>query len=185
MRVYFGARTRVQARTRVSAPKRVSTFRQLGPRLARLAGVLRDVGVQREHRRVEHRRSVNHAGGMRRARLAARHRGERARSVFDASQPYVRIYVLYIHIRVRVGRHAPWHAFECACIQPRFPMRACVPTYQRRCTHTRARACTSRHTRTLLPLDPSARILVGGVRGRLYAGAYSWRYRCMRGGLCT
>ncbi len=131
VRVYFGARTRVQARTRVSAPKRVSTFRQLGPRLARLAGVLRDVGVQREHRRVEHRRSVNHAGGMHRSRPAARHRGERARSVFDASQPYVRIYVFYIHIRVRVGRHAPWHAFECACAH----------------THTRVR--THRGTREL------------------------------------
>ncbi len=65
------------------------------------------------------------------------HRGGRAQTVFDAPRPYMRIFT---YTRVCLGRHAPWHASECACIQPRFPMRACVSTYQRKCTHTPTRA---------------------------------------------
>jgi hypothetical protein len=49
------ARVRVRSGALASAPTRVSAFRRRGPRVARLAGVPVGVGVQREHRRVEHR----------------------------------------------------------------------------------------------------------------------------------
>ncbi len=52
----------------VSAPTRASTFRRRGPRVARLTGVLCGVGVQREHRRVEHRARHHVGHGMRRFR---------------------------------------------------------------------------------------------------------------------
>jgi hypothetical protein len=64
---------RTHARTHASAPKlAASTFRRRGSFVARLAGVPLDVGLQREHRRVEHCRSVKHVRGMHRFRLAAR-----------------------------------------------------------------------------------------------------------------
>ena len=49
------------------APTHASAFRRRGPRVARLAGVPLGGGVQREHRRVEHRRSHHVARGMRRS----------------------------------------------------------------------------------------------------------------------
>jgi hypothetical protein len=57
---------RVRLGARASAPKHASAFRRRGPRVARLAGVLPGVGVQREHRRVEHRRGHHVVRGMRR-----------------------------------------------------------------------------------------------------------------------
>ena len=50
----------------VSAPKRASPFRRCGLRAARLAGVRLGVGVQRKHRRVEHRVGHLFVLGMRR-----------------------------------------------------------------------------------------------------------------------
>jgi hypothetical protein len=57
-----------------------------------LAGVPLGGGVQREHRRVEHRVCVDHAVGTRRFRPAARQRRRpgRARRGFDAVRPVVR-----------------------------------------------------------------------------------------------
>jgi hypothetical protein len=56
--------------------KRASPLRRRGRRAARLAGVPPGVGVQREHRRVEHRVGHLVVRGMRRFRpRAARHRG--------------------------------------------------------------------------------------------------------------
>ena len=52
--------------------KRAGPFRRRGPRVARLAGVLHGDGVQREHRRVEHRVCFELLPGMRRFRPAAR-----------------------------------------------------------------------------------------------------------------
>ena len=53
-------------RARASARTPASAFRRRRPRVARRAGVLLYVGVQREHRRVEHR-ECHHVGlGMRR-----------------------------------------------------------------------------------------------------------------------
>ena len=46
---------RVRSGAHTSAPAHASAFRRRGPRAARLAGVPVCVGVQREHRRVEHR----------------------------------------------------------------------------------------------------------------------------------
>ncbi len=49
------ARVRVRLGAHASAPKHASAFCRRGPRLARCAGVHQRVGVQRGHRRVEHR----------------------------------------------------------------------------------------------------------------------------------
>ncbi len=57
---------RVRLGAHASAPTHASAFRRRGPRVARLAGVPLGVGVQREHRRVEHRVCVEHGRGMRR-----------------------------------------------------------------------------------------------------------------------
>ncbi len=69
-----------------------SAFRRRGPRVARLAGVLLGVVVQREHRRVEHR--VGHNVGLCMRRLfgeAARQRKRDALGrVFDAARAVVR-----------------------------------------------------------------------------------------------
>ncbi len=46
---------RVRLGAHASAPALASAFRRRGPRVVRLAGVRVRVGVQREHRRVEHR----------------------------------------------------------------------------------------------------------------------------------
>ncbi len=48
------ARVRVRFGAHASVPTRASAFRRRGSRVARLAGVLLGVGVQRQHRRVEH-----------------------------------------------------------------------------------------------------------------------------------
>jgi hypothetical protein len=60
------ARVGVRLGAHASAPTPASAFRRRGPRVVRLAGVPRGAGVQREHRRVEHRVCVEHAVGMRR-----------------------------------------------------------------------------------------------------------------------
>jgi hypothetical protein len=57
LRVYLGAPA--------SAPKHASAFRGRRPRVARLAGAQLCVGVQREHRRVEHRVGHHVVRGMR------------------------------------------------------------------------------------------------------------------------
>jgi hypothetical protein len=67
---------RVCSGAHASAPQRSSPFRRRRPRVARLAGVPVGVGVQREHRRVEHRACHRDERGMRRLfGPAARHRG--------------------------------------------------------------------------------------------------------------
>ncbi len=48
--------------------ERASTFRRRGPLVVRLAGVLRGVGLQRKHRRMEHRVGDTVGLGMRRFR---------------------------------------------------------------------------------------------------------------------
>ncbi len=78
--VCFSAHARECSRTHACAPKRASPFPRRRRRVVRLVGVPLCEGVQREHRRLEHRISVNHAVGMRRSRPAARLRGGRARS---------------------------------------------------------------------------------------------------------
>jgi hypothetical protein len=60
------ARVRVRFGAHASAPTHARAFRRRGPRVARLAGVRLCVGVQREHRRVEHRRGHHVGRGMRR-----------------------------------------------------------------------------------------------------------------------
>jgi hypothetical protein len=52
---------RVRLGGHASGPTHASAFRRHGPREVRLAGVPVGLGVQREHRRVEHRLSVEHA----------------------------------------------------------------------------------------------------------------------------
>ncbi len=69
------ARVRVRLGSHASAPTRASAFRRRGPRVARLAGVPLGIGVQREHRRLEHRRGHRLVLCMRRLfGPAARHR---------------------------------------------------------------------------------------------------------------
>ncbi len=51
-----------------SAPTHTNAFRRRGPRAAWLAGVPLGVGIQREHRRVEHRGCHRLVPGMRRFR---------------------------------------------------------------------------------------------------------------------
>ncbi len=70
------ARARVLGRTRIRAENVRALPIGNGPRADRLAGVQDGVGVQREHRRVEHRSCVDHAKCMRRLHPAARHCGE-------------------------------------------------------------------------------------------------------------
>ncbi len=60
------ARVRVRLGAHASAPTHASDFRRRRPRVARLVGVQRSVGVQREHRRMEHRRGHHVVPGMRR-----------------------------------------------------------------------------------------------------------------------
>ena len=79
-------RVRVSVRVRlgahVSALKRLSPFHRRGRlRAARLAGVQRRVGVQRRHRRVEHRARQRLDRGMRRFSAGD------ARPFFDAARP--------------------------------------------------------------------------------------------------
>jgi hypothetical protein len=59
-------RVRVRFGAHASAPTHASAFRRRRPRAARLAGVQLGVGVQREHRRLEHRVGHHVAWGMRR-----------------------------------------------------------------------------------------------------------------------
>ena len=66
------ARVRVGLGAPATAPNRASPFRRRGPRAARLAGVLLGVRIQREYRRVEHRRGHHVVLCTRRFRPAAR-----------------------------------------------------------------------------------------------------------------
>jgi hypothetical protein len=59
------ARVRVGLGADASAPTHASAFRRHGLHMARLAGVRRCAGVQREHRRVEHRACHQLVSGMR------------------------------------------------------------------------------------------------------------------------
>ncbi len=54
VRMHVCACARVRSGAHASAPTHASAFRRRGPRVARGAGVRVGVGVQREHRRVEH-----------------------------------------------------------------------------------------------------------------------------------
>jgi hypothetical protein len=89
-------------------PRRnVSTFHRRGPHVVRLAGVRLSrpiVGVQREHRRVEHRVSHHVVPGTRRFRPAARHRSGRARSVLCAARPLCSV-ALLMCARICVRTH--------------------------------------------------------------------------------
>jgi hypothetical protein len=72
--VRAGARSCVCVRAPASAPTRASTSRRRRVSSSRLAGVFLGVGLQREHRRVEHRLRHDVVPGMRRFRPGA-HRG--------------------------------------------------------------------------------------------------------------
>ncbi len=83
---------------RASVTKRAGTFRRRGPRVVRFAGLPVGIGVQREHRRVEHRVVDGLDPCMRRFRPAARTVAEAV--VFDAARSYRRnkhIDSSYIH----------------------------------------------------------------------------------------
>jgi hypothetical protein len=87
------ARVRVRLGGRASAPTHASALGRRGPRVARHAVVLLGVGVQREHRRVEHRACVEHGLCMRRpfpARAARHRRRDALGRVFDAARAVVR-----------------------------------------------------------------------------------------------
>ena len=94
-------------RRHVRAPSR-----RRGPRVARRAGVLPGVGVQREHRRVEHRLSVEHGPGMRRlfgpgrrATAGGRVLGTAARrnaGMYVQSYRYIHTYILYMYMYMYV-----------------------------------------------------------------------------------
>jgi hypothetical protein len=90
--VRLGARVPVRLGAYASAPTHASAFRRRRPRVARLAGVRRRVGVQRQHRRVGHR--VIHRVERSMCRLfgrAARHRGrDKLGAVVDAARAVVR-----------------------------------------------------------------------------------------------
>ncbi len=64
--VRASARVRVRLGAHAFAPNHASAFGRRGPRVARRAGVLLGGGVQREHRRVEHRACYFVVRGMRR-----------------------------------------------------------------------------------------------------------------------
>ncbi len=89
--VHVSARVCVCSGAHVSAPKRVGAFRRRGSRVVRLAGVPVGVGVQREHRRVEHRIVDGLDQCMRRFPPAACTAGcgGSGRRVFDAARPKV------------------------------------------------------------------------------------------------
>jgi hypothetical protein len=96
------ARVRVRSGTHASAPTHARAFRRRGPRMARRAGVHWGVGVQREHRRVEHRacrlvvlcmRRLSGPGG-------ARPQAGRARRVVNTAQAGVRGGAADAHARV-------------------------------------------------------------------------------------
>ncbi len=86
---------RVRYGAQASAPTHASAFRRRRPRVARLAGVRGGVGVQRRHRRVEHRACHHVVRGMRRL-----------------------LYALYIHMYVPVCRYS-W----CVCARARARIR--------------------------------------------------------------
>jgi hypothetical protein len=98
--------------THTSVPTHASALRRLGPRSARLAGVPLGVGVQREHRRVEHRRGHLVVLCMRR------------RSGPGGAPPWVG--------RARQGVGAAQRRRRCAL--------ACV--WAQTCGHVHARVCT-------------------------------------------
>jgi hypothetical protein len=83
------ARMRVCLGAQLFAPNCAIVFCRRGLRVARLAGVPVGGGVQRGHRRVEHRVGYLVVGGMCRFRPAARYRRRpgRARRGFDAAPP--------------------------------------------------------------------------------------------------
>jgi hypothetical protein len=77
-RVHTRARSYVCVRAPASAPTRASTSRRRRASRSRRAGVLLCVGLQREHRRVEHRASHEIRLSMRRSRPGAHRGGLRA-----------------------------------------------------------------------------------------------------------
>ncbi len=113
-------RVRLRSGAHTSTPAHASAFCRLRPRVARLAGVPVGVGVQREHRRVEHRVCVGHGRGMRRLSGpgGARPRAGRARRVVGAKRAVVRggiagyIYNIHTHICAAAHRRC---TLACVC----------------------------------------------------------------------
>jgi hypothetical protein len=81
--------------------------------LLRRAGVHLGVGVQREHRRVEHRACHHASRSMRRSRPGGAHYGGRARPGFGAARPFVRGGTADAHARAHTCRPSLARGLGC------------------------------------------------------------------------
>jgi hypothetical protein len=79
----------------------------------RRAGVPLGVGVQRGHRRVEHRGRHRDERGMRRSRPGGAHYGGRARPGFGAARPVVRGGTADVHVRAHTCLHSLARGHGC------------------------------------------------------------------------
>jgi hypothetical protein len=128
LRIILGTSSTVHAYTRLSAwtpPKLASPFCRCGPRVVRLAGAEVGVSLQHQHRRLEHRRRVEHGIGMR----CITRRGS-ARSVFVRRGLFAEIYTsvdihvsrcllcIYVSISIHLCIHLPIHLSIYLSIYP-------------------------------------------------------------------
>jgi hypothetical protein len=96
----------------------------------RRAGVLLGVGVQRQHRRVEHRVGVEHGLGMRRFRPRRRALcGGRARRVVDAARPVVRSGTADARARAHTCRHSLARGLWCRFGRAEGRLDTCIRIY--------------------------------------------------------
>ncbi len=90
------------------------------------AGVLRCVGVQRGHRRVEHRVGHHVVRGMRRSRPGDAHYGGRARPGFDAVRPVVRGGTADARASAHMCRHSLARGLGCRYGRPEGRLDTCI-----------------------------------------------------------
>ena len=99
----------------------------------RRAGVRFGVGVQREHRRVEHRGRHHVVLGMRRSLPGGAHYGGRARPGFDAARPVVRGGTADARARSHTCRHSLARGHGCRYGRAEGRFGTCIRIYIRVC----------------------------------------------------
>jgi hypothetical protein len=195
---------RVRMCAHASAPKHASPSCRRRPRVARLAGLHGGVGVQRRHRRVEHRVCHHVVRGMRRlSGRAARHYGQDALGrVVDAARAVVRGGTAEACARVCAQTFGPSDARASTCVGTAaltkdgvhicmygymHPSNLCVHYkyiyYRYMCTcvrdgYGRACGCTAytAHVRAIARADDAA-VAITCARVGTSAGIYSQRTR--------
>ncbi len=99
----------------------------------RRAGVQRCVGVQRQHRRVEHRACHHVVHGMRRSRPGGAHYGGRARPGFDAARLVVCGGTADARARAHTGRHSLARGHGCRYGRAEGRFGTCIRIYTYMC----------------------------------------------------